>query len=953
MSRVSIEDANPWAQATQVFAAFTVRLEEGASIQEVIAGHPDLEVPLRRLYSDYLAFGRIKSDIGLGVSFEGSEAGRPDGLQRLNESLRARIAQLQDPKRRLEPLEQIGGGGFGEVYLAKDSLLRRMHARKVLVRPAALARFLEEAQVTAQLSHPGIVPVHDMGIDEQGRPYFSMAYVNGRRLDEIFALASAGEDGWSIARALDALLRVCDTVAYAHARGVIHRDLKPANVMVGKYGDVFVMDWGLARVEGQLEDGAVPDEEDGPDRVSSDRGIGGGVPEARTLLGQALGTPNYMSPEQARGDVAAVGPKSDVYAVGAMLYQLFAGCAPYADEESLKRLGNQHVLALIHTSPPTPLSMLAPRMPVELVAICEKAMARDPAQRYADLGELRDDLRAYLDHRVVRALDNSPLTRVKKWVARNRALAASLSAAVLLLVAGLITSLVFAGQARRQRDGVMRLRAGQDLEVLERRAKDLHPPHPDRIDAMRSWLAEASPVVEALVSVPGEAVDGHYALLETLRSRGRPIGDNESEASEPASEGVERVDGDGTPDGAADVALHGPLQRIRSSEARIARSGTSWEFEADGDRWWHSRLQELVRNLLQFSDPDHGLFGGGDAITPDGFWSVRKRLSAATVLREDFADGGRLLERWRDAHQAILARYGFELPVQMGLVPLGEDPHSGLWEFWHVLSGSEPARVDGTLRLTADSGIILVLIPGGPARVGAQNAEPDAPYYDEKATSVEVPVLELELPPYFLAKYETTQAQWLRLCGQNPSQIAAGATIHGNDEEEASKVVTRLHPVEQVSYNVATALLSRFALRLPNEAEWEVGARGGTDTTFWSGRDIDSLEGAVNTPDARTIRHLGLDWPSAPWDDGWSMTAPVGSYRPNSFGLYDVSGNVCEWCTPQAERTSAASPRQPVLRGGSWMNDPNICRIAYRWLSNENFLRGETGVRACRSVEGL
>jgi serine/threonine protein kinase len=196
-----------------------------------------------------------------------------------------------------------------------------------------LARFLEEAQITGQLDHPGIVPVHELGLDSTGRVFFTMKLVKGRDLKSIFELVFTGREDWNETRALTVLLKVCEALAYAHKKGVIHRDLKPANVMVGAFGEVYVMDWGLARVLGredthdlrlQPEPGASSlrterkeEREEAPDSPLF------------TMDGDVVGTPCYMPPEQARGEVERLGPRADVYAIGAMLYHLLARQMPY------------------------------------------------------------------------------------------------------------------------------------------------------------------------------------------------------------------------------------------------------------------------------------------------------------------------------------------------------------------------------------------------------------------------------------------------------------------------------------------------------------------------------------------------------------------------------------------------------------------------------------------------
>lgn len=331
---------------------------------------------------------------------------------------------------------EIGRGGMGVVLDVWDRHLRRNLAMKVLGASAnsatppvpqtgsrSVRRFFEEAWIAGRLSHPGIVPVHDIGIDESGRPFFTMARIQGESLQSLIERGVVEPDEWPRTRLLGVVLRVCEAVAYAHSEGVVHRDLKPANVMVGSFGETFVLDWGLARVVDARRDEARGWESIDP------------APD-RTLAGDVLGTPAYMAPEQARGERDTIGPRTDVYAVGAMIYHVVCGDAPYSGSSS------QQVLEDVVSGPPPAMeSRVADRCPPELVAICGKAMARDPEARYASMADLADDLRAFLELRVVAAYEVGPFAEARKWIRRNRVLTAMGAAAVLALAIGLAVAL--------------------------------------------------------------------------------------------------------------------------------------------------------------------------------------------------------------------------------------------------------------------------------------------------------------------------------------------------------------------------------------------------------------------------------------------------------------------------------------------------------------------------------
>lgn len=277
---------------------------------------------------------------------------------------------------RYEDIRQLGSGGFGQVRRVWDRKLKRTVAMKILhpdveISASMRARFLAEIELTAQLSHPGIVAVHDFGELEDGRLWFTMAEVQGRTLRAVIEEAfRAGGEPVARRRLLDFFARACETMAYAHSRGVIHRDLKPDNMMVGAYAEVFVMDWGIARRVGDL---AVDAPAPAPVRSSN----------TLTRMGDILGTPAYMAPEQARGDTERHSPATDIYALGAILHHILVGRPPPA--EYARGLSQNDALLAN-----------APDVLPELAAICRRAIARDISARYPDAGALAQDIEAFL-----------------------------------------------------------------------------------------------------------------------------------------------------------------------------------------------------------------------------------------------------------------------------------------------------------------------------------------------------------------------------------------------------------------------------------------------------------------------------------------------------------------------------------------------------------------------------
>lgn len=421
--------------------------------------------------------------------------------------------------------DEIGRGGMGAVLKIFDADLRRNLAMKVVlgqdgqaggateIAPGQLMRFLEEAQVTGQLDHPGVVPVHELGIDAEGRVYFTMRLVKGQELAKIFDKLQRAEDGWSITRVLGLLLKVCEAMSYAHDKGVVHRDLKPANIMVGRHGEVYVMDWGLARVEGRddAHDLRLREMDMSVSMLQTDRREASQRELDSPLItmdGSVVGTPFYMPPEQAAGRLEDLGPHSDVYALGAMLYHLLTGRMPYHTPGD--RMSPHTILALVLHGPPEPVHKLAPSTPPELEAICEKAMAREPGDRYRNMGELGDDLRAYIENRVVSAYRTGALVEFKKWVQRNRSLALTAAALVVLTVGGSSSAAL-----------VLR---SKNQEVLEARDQALFAKGEADAAALREsqLRIEAEEAKRASEGVTDFLVD-QFQALEPENTHGQPV----------------------------------------------------------------------------------------------------------------------------------------------------------------------------------------------------------------------------------------------------------------------------------------------------------------------------------------------------------------------------------------------------------------------------------------------
>lgn len=349
--------------------------------------------------------------------------------------------------RKYEEVSKLGKGGVGEVVKVLDRDLKREVAMKRLLSQSgsddSLIRFVEEAQATGQLEHPNIVPVHDLGVDAEGRVYFTLKLVQGASLKKVILgrndnaileeSAGAGfyRTRYTPLRMIEILVSMCQAVAYAHSKGIIHRDLKPDNVMLGKYGEVLVMDWGLAKLIAGKSKKERESERDTV-RIMTSRSED---ESQSTMEGSVAGTPAYMSPEQAAGKISELDQRTDIYALGAILYEILTGLPPYRGAGALQ------LVKQVTDGPPPALkdakgSFGFQPIPRELRAICEKAMGRKPSDRYASASLLRDDLQAYLENQPVSAAPDSQLQRAIKWVKRNKrqVQTSGLSAAAVLVL---------------------------------------------------------------------------------------------------------------------------------------------------------------------------------------------------------------------------------------------------------------------------------------------------------------------------------------------------------------------------------------------------------------------------------------------------------------------------------------------------------------------------------------
>ena len=700
--------------AEEIFADFLQRREENEtlSFDGFCAENSKHDGHLRALYEAYLRAreNQLTARTGHGEFDAVSETLRGlhdrNALGDLSTSPPEYVSPPAAPQQRIGPyriLEVLGEGGMGIVYLAEQrEPIRRRVALKLIKlgmdRDEVTARFESELQALALMDHANVARVYDAGTDDRGRPYFAMEYVKGLAITDY-----CDRHRLSVPARLRLLRSACHGIQHAHQKGIVHRDIKPSNILVSSHeGDPLakIIDFGVAKATGQR---------------LTDRTL-------FTQIGQIIGTPEYMSPEQADLDSDDIDLRTDVYSLGVVLYELLVGEPPL----ELQTLGFDEIQRhLQETEPPTPSTrwtrlgrersaQIAARRSTDAAAmqrlfrgdldwIVMKALEKDRERRYASAAELAADLQRHLDNQPVLARPPTLVYRARKFVYRNRGLVASSAAVVIALVLGTVVSVVFASRASlsadradrnvtltettlriaREREAaanenltlastrladVLRLSDFINLETYRAAAEELWPATSNNVDSLDKWLVQARALTSRL--------DLHRETLRKLRESALPR-----------------------------PPIATPSERVEKTQGAIGH----WRFASIEEQWWHDTLQDQVEALEDFQTTTH---------------AVEKARDFAQNVRQRTIEDHRI--RWREAISSIGDRKlhpaygGLGIVPQEGLIPLGPDPNSGLWEFAHLQSGKVPLRKNGRLVLTEETGIVFVLIPAGTFLMGVE-----------------------------------------------------------------------------------------------------------------------------------------------------------------------------------------------------------------------------------------
>jgi WD40 repeat protein/serine/threonine protein kinase len=438
---------------------------------------------------------------------------------------------------RYENVKEIARGGLGRILQAYDNRLARPVAIKELLEnhQQEEERFLQEARIAAKLEHPSIIPVHDAGRWPNGAPFYSMKLIFGKTL----AAALQSQDLLAERLALlPHVIDVCEAIAYAHSKKIIHRDLKPQNILIGEFGETVVIDWGLAKIRGtgNRERGTGTDGQKDAEGEQSDRnrrflvpspglqsgvnGVNGvnGNNNELTQVGSIIGTPAYMPPEQARGEI--VDERADVYSLGAILYHLLAGVSPYTSKNA------QLTIASVLSGAPTPLEKRQADIPKDLLAIVQKAMSRDVRDRYQNAQELANDLKKFQTGQLVGAHQYSTRELLSRWLSRHRGVVSVSLLALILLFAGGIYSLIEINEKRRLAErGEQKAIQGQ-LQAKESEGKARRTLDELRLNEAR-MLAEQDPAralsLLASLSEDFPQMSAARMIAQTAMQQPRPI----------------------------------------------------------------------------------------------------------------------------------------------------------------------------------------------------------------------------------------------------------------------------------------------------------------------------------------------------------------------------------------------------------------------------------------------
>ena len=683
---------------------------------------------------------------------------------------------------------------------------------------------------------------------------------------------------FTIKERLELYVQVCEGIQHAHQKGIIHRDIKPSNVLVAVQDDK-----PLAKI---IDFGVA--------KATSQRLTEHTV---SSELGHLIGTLDYMSPEQAEMTNLDIDTRTDVYSLGVLLYELLVGTLPF-DPIDLRAAGLLELQRkLSEEGPPRPSARLSG---------LGRASTTTAKNRRIEVKTLNRQLKGDLDWITMKALEKDRIRRYETASALAADIRRHLSYEPVLASPPSLRYL--SGKfVRRNRTGAL---AGAVVFAALLIG----------VVSTTFFMVQARANLERFdLVVIGERLhqaEEREALLYPAWPEKVPLMEDWiREEAEPLSRELSKLE-----------------QGLGDFQARTTGLTAA-------ERFFSDILETQAGELRAFLDPERGILAKVNAAL---IWA--KAVGNISITAH--------ANTWEEAPMAVgkadgvvaselYADFPIDLQPQIGLVPIGMNPVTKLWEFYHLrsawdpASGMDPAGIpipehneDGSIDVTEETGIVFVLIPGGRFRPG---------YYPHAGPALK----EEDLGPYFLARHELTQGQWERLSRRdNPS-------FHNPSLKKMytrAVTITLAHPVEMGSFTMYKELLAEHGLVVPTQAQWEYACRAGTTTLWSTGDEPESLEGYANVLDKAALLVRESWGTGESFDDGFIAPAPVGSFLPNRFGLFDIHGNVTEM---------SRSPFRPAayLRGGSHVDPAWRARSSFRYGQSPEFISATVGVRALREIQ--
>lgn len=803
-------------------------------------------------------------------------------------------------------INPLGRGSFGEVHGARDTLLGREVAIKSLKahfrdEEEILDRFLKEARGTAQLEHPNIMPVHEIGVSDEFGIYFTMKKIEGEDLKQILEKLDANPAFYQTTYPLNGLLEiflsVCNGMAFAHSRGVIHRDLKPANIMIGEFGEVLVLDWGLVKHLGTEESsgGAVQLHMDEFDVGS------------QTLDGAVSGTPNYMAPEQAEGRIKDINFQSDIYSLGAIFYHILTYVPPFEKTQLRKLLEN---VKKGNFEPPRKRRP-ALKIPRELEAICLKAMSMQPINRYRSVEHFAQDIRNYIGHFEVRAYKAPRWVRFWNMCKRNPVKSSVVAAVLvaLLLAFGTQRAMLYGSYASsiRKADGLLVF--GTTLVEQARGVFD--------------DLAEISANTATKVKSPTE-LDLEYEL-ESLRS------EIETQYNVALSlyQGVPEIYRQ------KGAVVEGYTQ-IMTNRIAFALYQNNY---AEAQKWKDTIGLELQQVAAKNLKAIAYLKGVQRRIQGDGRLEIIGPKSIRGVMVWPIID---------DGPRKVLgdAIYKGTLPVEIPLLAMGSyvltitQAEGGMLPYPIYIGHGEDKVVE--LALPDVVPAEMVYVPGGDFFYGGEESR----FYREHRRS---------LSAFFIKKHEVTFSEYLEfwkslIDPQLKEVLRSRIRFYQNDrhyvdawDENGKLIDARLkleYPVVGITLDAASAFCewksrqTGRTIRLPTAEEWEKAARGVDGRKYVWGNGFSKGANLALTKDNETGKQHFPLW------------APPGKFPRDItvYNAYDMAGNV-------REMTSTLLPNSDTfyqIKGGSASTPPNFLPCSY--ASDTPVVPSDVGFRYIQEI---